>query len=97
MRILLVPLLVRRHMPCSLQVRGHPTGNGSPAWLSTHPEPAAESAAAVQALLDAGARVVGKVCAHSGDGRGRQWSVETGEPPHVAVPDERSQRRRSLP
>ncbi|KAL4427625.1 hypothetical protein ABPG75_001714 [Micractinium tetrahymenae] len=40
-------------------VKGHRTGNGSPAWLATHP-PAEQHAAAVQALLDAGATVVGK-------------------------------------
>lgn len=44
-----------------MQVTGYPTGNGSPLYLSTHPDPAAESSPAVQALLDAGAQIVGKV------------------------------------
>ncbi len=43
-------------------VAGRPTGNGQPAWRDTHPVPAAH-AAAVAALLDAGATLVGKtVC-----------------------------------
>src|SRR3954467_13758708 len=40
-------------------VAGHTTGSGNPTWLATHP-PAAATAPAVQALLDAGARRVGK-------------------------------------
>ncbi|KAI3424947.1 hypothetical protein D9Q98_008329 [Chlorella vulgaris] len=40
-------------------VAGHRTSNGSPAWLETHP-PAKHNAAAVQALLDAGATITGK-------------------------------------
>ncbi|KAL4444694.1 hypothetical protein ABPG77_002511 [Micractinium sp. CCAP 211/92] len=40
-------------------VKGHCTGNGSPAWLASHP-PADKYAAAVQALLDAGATIIGK-------------------------------------
>jgi amidase len=40
-------------------VAGHTTGSGNPTWLATHP-PAAATAPAVQALLDAGARLVGK-------------------------------------
>ncbi|EFN54730.1 hypothetical protein CHLNCDRAFT_35982 [Chlorella variabilis] len=39
-------------------VAGHRTSNGSPAWLETHP-PAQRNAAAVQALLDAGATIIG--------------------------------------
>jgi amidase len=45
----------------NFDVEGYPTGNGSPAWLAAHPEPAAESSAAARALLDAGGRIVGKV------------------------------------
>lgn len=40
-------------------VAGHVTGCGSPDWARTH-EPAAANAPAVQALLDAGATLVGK-------------------------------------
>ena len=40
-------------------VAGHTTGAGNPTWLATHP-PATTTAPAVQALLDAGARLVGK-------------------------------------
>lgn len=40
-------------------VRGERTGFGQPDWLRTHP-PAAETAAAVQQLIDAGANMAGK-------------------------------------
>ncbi|GLC35083.1 hypothetical protein PLESTM_000277700 [Pleodorina starrii] len=40
-------------------VAGHLTGFGNPVWLETHP-PAARTAPAVQALLDAGATLRGK-------------------------------------
>jgi amidase len=40
-------------------IRGHVTGAGNPDWLATH-APAEHHAAAVQALLDAGADIVGK-------------------------------------
>jgi amidase len=40
-------------------IAGHRTGNGNPVWLETHP-PAERTASAVQRLLDAGARMVGK-------------------------------------
>jgi amidase len=40
-------------------IAGHQTGCGSPDWIRTHDE-ATETATAVQALLDAGARLVGK-------------------------------------
>ena len=40
-------------------IGGHRTGAGHPDWLRTHP-PAATTAPAVQCLLDAGARMVGK-------------------------------------
>ena len=43
----------------SFDVAGHRTGNGHPVWLTTH-EPAAETARAVQCLLDAGADLEGK-------------------------------------
>jgi amidase len=43
-------------------VAGTTTGNGNPTWLATHPA-AAEHAAAVKKILDAGATIVGKtVC-----------------------------------
>jgi len=40
-------------------IAGHRTGFGNPDWLATHP-PATETAAAVEALLAAGADMVGK-------------------------------------
>ncbi|NND58571.1 MAG: amidase [Xanthomonadales bacterium] len=40
-------------------IAGHRTGAGNPDWLRTHP-PAAQTASAVQLLLDAGATLVGK-------------------------------------
>src|SRR5687768_7526498 len=40
-------------------VAGHRTGFGNPDWLSTHP-PAAETAAVVRQLIDAGADMVGR-------------------------------------
>jgi len=40
-------------------VAGHNTGSGNPTWLVTHP-PAAVTAPAITALLEAGARLVGK-------------------------------------
>jgi amidase len=43
----------------NFDVAGHPTGAGSPDWLRTH-GPAEKTAPAVQALLDAGATLVGK-------------------------------------
>ncbi|MBM4421723.1 MAG: amidase, partial [Chloroflexi bacterium] len=43
----------------SFDVAGVPTCFGSPDWLGTHPVPT-RTAPAVQALLDAGARLVGK-------------------------------------
>jgi len=43
-------------------VAGHPTSNGQPVWLQTHPLPT-QNAGAVQQLLDAGASLYGKtVC-----------------------------------
>jgi amidase len=40
-------------------IAGHRTGNGHPRWLETHP-PALRTASAVERLLTAGARLVGK-------------------------------------
>jgi amidase len=40
-------------------IAGRVTGCGNPDWLASHP-PASANAAAVQALLDAGARMIGK-------------------------------------
>jgi len=60
-------------------VAGARTGFGSPDWLRTH-EPAARSAAAVQRLLDAGARLVGKT--HTEE---MAWSL-TGENAHYGTP-----------
>ena len=60
-------------------VAGQKTGFGSPDWLRTH-EPAARTAPAVQALLDAGARLVGKT--HTEE---MAWSL-TGENAHYGTP-----------
>lgn len=58
---------------------GHPTGFGSPDWLATH-APARATAPAVQRLLDAGARVVGKT--HTDE---MAWS-NLGENAHYGTP-----------
>jgi amidase len=60
-------------------VAGQKTGFGSPDWLRTH-EPAARTAPAVQWLLDAGARLVGKT--HTEE---MAWSL-TGENAHYGTP-----------
>ena len=43
----------------NFDVEGHRTGGGNPDWLRTH-DPAAATAPALRALLDAGAELVGK-------------------------------------
>jgi amidase len=43
-----------------LDVAGHPTGAGNPTWLATHPLPTQHSTV-VARLLDAGAKLLGKV------------------------------------
>ncbi len=60
-------------------VAGAKTGFGCPDWLRTH-EPAARTAPAVQVLLDAGARLVGKT--HTEE---MAWSL-TGENAHYGTP-----------
>ncbi|MCC6984412.1 MAG: amidase [Bauldia sp.] len=59
-----------------LDVAGYPTGAGNPLWLS-EAKPATASADAVQALLDAGARFLGKTqtseFAYSLDGRSAHY------------------------
>jgi amidase len=60
-------------------VAGQKTGFGCPDWLNTH-EPAARTAPAVQRLLDAGARLVGKT--HTEE---MAWSL-TGENAHYGTP-----------
>lgn len=60
-------------------VAGQRTGFGSPDWLRTH-EPAARTAPAVQALLDAGAELVGKTLTDE-----MAWSL-TGENAHYGTP-----------
>lgn len=67
-------------------IAGHRTGFGSPDWLATHP-PAAKTAPAVQALLDAGARVAGKTQSDE-----LAWSLtginfHYGTPVNPAAPD----------
>lgn len=66
-------------------VAGLPTGAGSPHWLASHPVPTA-TAPAVQRLLDAGARLVGKT--HTDE---LAWSLNGqnhhyGTPVNVAAP-----------
>jgi len=60
-------------------VAGQKTGFGNPDWLRTH-EPAVRTAPAVQMLLDAGARLVGKT--HTEE---MAWSL-TGENAHYGTP-----------
>ena len=60
-------------------IAGERTGFGSPEWLATH-EPATQTAKAVQRLLDAGARMVGKT--HSDE---MAYSL-TGENVHYGTP-----------
>lgn len=60
-------------------VAGLPTGAGNPSWLATHPV-AASTAPAVQRLLDAGARLVGKTLTDE-----LAWSI-TGQNHHYGTP-----------
>ena len=60
-------------------IAGHKTGFGSPAWLATH-DAATATAPAVQRLLDAGARIVGKT--HTDE---LAYSLN-GENPHYGTP-----------
>ena len=60
-------------------IAGRQTGFGSPDWLRTH-EAAARTAPAVQALLDAGAELVGKTLTDE-----MAWSL-TGENAHYGTP-----------
>lgn len=66
-------------------IAGHVTGAGNPEWLRTH-EPASETAPAVQALLEAGADLVGKThtdeLAYSLNGE----NVHYGTPVNSAAP-----------
>ena len=67
-------------------IAGTPTGFGHPAWLATH-EPPAETAVAVQRLLDAGADLAGKThtdeLAYSLTGENRHY----GTPVNARAPD----------
>lgn len=67
-------------------VAGHPTGAGNPAWLASHPVPDASSPL-VDALLDAGATLAGKVLtdelAYSIHGD----NIHYGTPINSAAPD----------
>jgi amidase len=60
-------------------VAGLPTGAGSPAWLATHPVPT-RTAPAVERLLNAGARLVGKTQTDE-----IAWSL-TGQNAHYGTP-----------
>jgi amidase len=69
----------------SFDVAGEPTCNGNPTWRDTHPVPSA-AAPAVQALLGAGARLVGKTVM---DELGYSLAGENahfGAPPNPACP-----------
>jgi len=46
-------------LQCARSVKGYPTGFGNPTWLETHPAPATAHCPPVQAMLDAGAMLVG--------------------------------------
>lgn len=67
-------------------VAGHPTGAGNPTWLATHPVPE-KSSPIVDALLDAGATLVGKTItdelAYSLHGD----NIHYGAPVNAAAPD----------
>ena len=67
-------------------IAGTPTGFGHPAWLATH-DPPAETAAAVERLLDAGADLAGKThtdeMAYSLTGE----NVHYGTPVNLRAPD----------
>ena len=67
-------------------IQGHVTGAGNPEWARTH-EPACENAAAVDALLQAGARLLGKThsdeLAYSLSGVNHHY----GAPANPAAPD----------
>jgi len=67
-------------------IAGTPTGFGHPAWLATH-DPPAETAVAVQWLLDAGADLAGKThtdeLAYSLTGENRHY----GTPVNARAPD----------
>jgi amidase len=69
-----------------IDVAGCPTGGGNPDWLATHP-PAARTAPVVDALLAAGARLVGKTItdelAFSLEGENAHY----GTPVNPACPD----------
>lgn len=70
----------------AFDVQGLPTGNGSPDWMATHEIPR-RSAPVFDALLDAGARMVGKTRMDE-----MAWSLigenaHYGTPVNVAAPD----------
>ncbi|MBI3507224.1 MAG: amidase [Proteobacteria bacterium] len=68
------------------EIAGHRTGGGNPTWLQTHNK-ATKTAAAVQALLDAGAMLLGKTLmdelAYGLTGR----NLHYGTPANPAAPD----------
>jgi len=67
-------------------IAGHRTGFGQPDWLRTHP-PAAVTAEAVQRLLDAGARMVGKTLTDELTYSLSGQNVHYGTPVNPAAPD----------
>ncbi len=69
-----------------IDVAGTVTGRGNPDWLATH-APARSHAAAVQALLDAGARLVGKTITEELAFSIVGTNPHYGTPRNVAAPD----------
>ncbi len=67
-------------------VAGHVTGAGNPTWLATH-APATQHADAVQALLDAGATLHGKVVTDELAFSLHGDNVHYGAPRNAAAPD----------
>ena len=67
-------------------IAGHRTGFGHPDWLRTHP-PAESTALAVQQLLDAGARMVGKALTDELTYSLSGQNVHYGTPVNPAAPD----------
>jgi len=69
-------------------VAGHPTGAGNPTWLTTHPVPT-DSSPIVRTLLEAGARLVGKLLTDelaysiNGDNRHYGTPINAAAPGHV--------------
>jgi amidase len=70
----------------AIDLAGYRTGAGNPDWLRTHP-PATANAPAVQALLDAGASVVGKTITDELTFSLNGENIHYGTPINSAAPD----------